>query len=230
MTETRDNLFPADKHPSRMQTTADPQPCQACAVAEASGAAFCPQCGSDLRKSKSDVSAAKSAPPAETTDNSEHIPSTPMQELIKAAAESQPKTKHVLSEKTADESAPVKCSCGKVLPDDARYCSKCGLQIGQRIPRYGLRHLSNANDGQVIPITDEELTIGKSADCGLVITNDEYVSRRHARIFQTDGMLFLEDLNSSNGTFMRPRRPIIIEAGDEIMIGTSVFRLEETGN
>ncbi|MBK8270294.1 MAG: FHA domain-containing protein [Planctomycetes bacterium] len=68
--------------------------------------------------------------------------------------------------------------------------------------------------------------IGKDADCNVVISDDEFVSRRHARLRLEDGLVFLEDLGSSNGTLLRIRRPIIIEAGDEILIGTRMMRLE----
>ena len=40
-------------------------------------------------------------------------------------------------------------------------------------------------------------------------------------------MVFLEDLGSSNGTFLRVRRSIALEVGDEIAIGRNVFRLEQ---
>lgn len=227
MSETRDNLFAPNEESSRIQAAVNQRTCQACIAATAAGAAFCPQCGGNLQKNASGASASEKASSAEAPADSDPTPPTPLQELIKAAAKSQPQIREVASEKADETFAPVKCNCGKILPEDARYCSKCGVQVGQKTPRYGLRHVSNGNGGQVVEITDEDLTIGKSNDCGLVIANDEYVSRRHARIFQANEMLFLEDLNSSNGTFLRPRRPIILEAGDEILIGTSLFRLEE---
>ncbi len=227
MTETRDNLFARSEEPSQIQAAAEAQLCQACTVAMAAGASFCPQCGGDLRKNESKAPAIQAASPAGIPADPGPTPPTPIKELVKAVVESQPSTETTPSEKTVDESEPAKCNCGKTLPQDARYCPNCGVQVGQKTPRYGLRHLSGANGGQFVAIGDEELTIGTSDDCNLVIANDEYVSRRHARIFRADGMLFLEDLNSSNGTFLRPRRAIILDAGDEIMIGTSVFRLEE---
>ena len=57
--------------------------------------------------------------------------------------------------------------------------------------------------------------------------DDPYLSRRHARLMQRDGQVLLEDLGSANGTFVRIRRPIAIEAGDEILMGGSLLRLEK---
>ena len=227
MNERPDKLFASSEGPCQIQAAAEGQPCQACAVAMAAGASFCPQCGGDLRQDESKAPAIQAASSAEVPADHGHATPTPIEELVKAAVESQPSTDATPSEKAVDEAESAKCNCGETLPQYAQYCPKCGVQVGQKTPKYGLRHLAGANADQFAAIGDEEFTIGKSDDCNLVIASDEYVSRRHARIFQADGMLFLEDLNSSNGTFLRPRRRSILEAGDEIMIGTSVFRLEE---
>jgi pSer/pThr/pTyr-binding forkhead associated (FHA) protein len=73
----------------------------------------------------------------------------------------------------------------------------------------------------------EELTIGKAPDCDLVVTDDEYLSRRHVRLIRSEGKVVLEDLGSANGTFLRVRRPVALEPGDEILVGTSLFTLEK---
>jgi pSer/pThr/pTyr-binding forkhead associated (FHA) protein len=73
----------------------------------------------------------------------------------------------------------------------------------------------------------EELTIGKAPECDLVVTDDEYLSRRHVRLIRSEGKVVLEDLGSANGTFLRVRRPVALEPGDEILIGTSLFTLEK---
>jgi pSer/pThr/pTyr-binding forkhead associated (FHA) protein len=53
---------------------------------------------------------------------------------------------------------------------------------------------------------------------------DPEVSRRHARLEAQNGVVFLEDLKSSNGTFLNGRRltePLEIRPGDEIDVGTT---------
>ena len=79
---------------------------------------------------------------------------------------------------------------------------------------------------QSYPLAGGELTIGKAADCGLVMMGDEYLSRHHTKLVARDGQVFLEDLGSSNGTFLKIRHPVAIEIGDEILVGTCLLRLE----
>ncbi len=50
-------------------------------------------------------------------------------------------------------------------------------------------------------LIENELVIGRESDCDLVI-DDRQVSRRHARIFQNQDGVFLEDLNSKNGSYI----------------------------
>ena len=73
-----------------------------------------------------------------------------------------------------------------------------------------------------------DFVIGKDEGCDLVLDGDAYVSRRHARLRLEDDLVFLDDLGSSNGTLLRIRRPIALEVGDEILVGTSVIRLEQS--
>lgn len=194
--------------------------CSDCGNPVKQDSAFCPRCGKRLASSPVDPldDAQGQAGPQETM--------TPLQELIKATSKREAGSQPVVTK----ASGPVWCNCGQDLPGGANYCLKCGARVGQAATRYGLVYRSNEGPDQSIAIAGEEFSIGKAPDCDLVITDDEYVSRHHARISQADGMVFLEDLNSSNGTFLRPRRAIALEAGDEILIGASVFRLEEVAS
>ena len=88
--------------------------------------------------------------------------------------------------------------------------------------------MKDGQPGSVVELGDRGLTVGKAPDCDLAVQDDEYLSRRHARIYQSDGVVYLEDLGSANGTYVRVRRPIVLEAGDEILVGTSVLRFEES--
>jgi hypothetical protein len=65
--------------------------------------------------------------------------------------------------------------------------------------------------------------LGRSRDAD-VFLHDGEVSRRHARFETNGGLVYLEDLQSSNGTFLNGRRiteAIEIRAGDEIDVGTT---------
>jgi hypothetical protein len=72
------------------------------------------------------------------------------------------------------------------------------------------------------------LTIGR-APTSEVRIDDGYTSARHARIYGRDGIVFLEDMHSTNGTFLNGRRvaqPERLQPDDRIRIGDTEFRLE----
>lgn len=73
----------------------------------------------------------------------------------------------------------------------------------------------------------EELTVGRAAGCQVTL-DDNYVSQLHARIFLRDGLLFVEDLGSTNGTYLNSRRvsgPEAMKRGDQLKIGSTVMEL-----
>jgi len=136
------------------------------------------------------------------------------------------------SEETATSVPPVPerseraCACGQTLSEQALFCQKCGKPVSQAKPRCRLTRLGPDRQGESVVMSDDEFTIGKAPECGLAI-QDDYVSRRHARLTASDGMLYVEDLGSSNGTFLRVRHPIVLEAGDEILIGSTVLKVQD---
>jgi len=72
-------------------------------------------------------------------------------------------------------------------------------------------------------------TIGRRSD-GDIIIDDPDVSRRHARLEAENGVVFISDLSSSNGTFLngeRVRHSIEVRAGDRIDVGTTRLVVKE---
>ena len=70
-------------------------------------------------------------------------------------------------------------------------------------------------------------TIGRGAECELRI-EDTYASQQHARIFGKNGGWFVEDLGSTNGTFVNEQRlgaPALLQPGDRVRVGTTVLEL-----
>ena len=118
-------------------------------------------------------------------------------------------------------------ACGQVLAVDARFCHRCGQGIEPAKPCFWLSWVGADKRQQIIPLHEREVTIGATADCGVALSGDEYISRNHARIFLVDGKLHVADLNSTNGTFLRIRSPRALEVGDELIIGASVLRIEQ---
>lgn len=72
-----------------------------------------------------------------------------------------------------------------------------------------------------------EATVGRAPGCAIVLSGD-YVSAHHARLFERDGRVWVEDLGSTNGTQLngrRVRRPVAMRAGDRLKIGDVVLGL-----
>lgn len=74
-------------------------------------------------------------------------------------------------------------------------------------------------------LAGSELLMGRDATCHVRIP-DGSVSSQHARIYQSDGEWYVEDLGSTNGTSVNERllvRPILLRPGDRIQIGRSTL-------
>jgi FHA domain len=81
--------------------------------------------------------------------------------------------------------------------------------------------------GQRFDVGDE-LTIGRSPASGVPTTYDIYSSTTHARLFQQDGRVYVEDLGSTNGTFVNSERitkPTRLGRGDLLQVGATVFQV-----
>jgi pSer/pThr/pTyr-binding forkhead associated (FHA) protein len=71
------------------------------------------------------------------------------------------------------------------------------------------------------------MTVGRAATCDVVLA-DTYVSNVHARIYDRDGGWWLEDLGSTNGTYVNRTRvstPTAVGPGDEIRMGKATLEL-----
>ncbi len=73
----------------------------------------------------------------------------------------------------------------------------------------------------------DELTVGRAAGCQITL-DDTYASQLHARIFRKDGQLFVEDLGSTNGTYLNRKKvtaPVPLRKGDRLQVGKTVMEL-----
>jgi Inner membrane component of T3SS, cytoplasmic domain len=81
--------------------------------------------------------------------------------------------------------------------------------------------------GTAIGLSDQQITIGRANDATLVL-NDDYASSRHARLFPQDGQWIVEDLGSTNGTYLdrqKVTQPTPVPPGVPIRIGKTVLEL-----
>jgi len=86
---------------------------------------------------------------------------------------------------------------------------------------------AGALKGTSLDLAQQQITLGRANDATLVL-NDDYASSRHARIFPQDGQWIVEDLGSTNGTYLdrqKVTRPMPVPVGVPIRIGKTVLEL-----
>jgi hypothetical protein len=79
-------------------------------------------------------------------------------------------------------------------------------------------------------VRDGATSIGRSAASDVVLKSDDYASGRHARLTRHGGLLYVEDLGSTNGTFVNGRKTVgatPLRHGDTVRVGSTTFRYEE---
>jgi hypothetical protein len=88
--------------------------------------------------------------------------------------------------------------------------------------------LSEGNGPPSANLVTPETLIGRDASCHVTIP-DASVSHRHARVYHSDGEWYVEDLGSTNGTFVNDRpltRPVVLRPGDTVTIGRSILEAQ----
>jgi len=75
-----------------------------------------------------------------------------------------------------------------------------------------------------IILLDNDVVFGRAADSDVPLTSDATVSGRHARVFRRDGSPYLEDLGSTNGTYVNGQ-PLaaerLLRPGDVVAVGST---------
>ena len=91
---------------------------------------------------------------------------------------------------------------------------------------------SGPTPGVTFPLDGEQLTIGRDSSNGVAI-NDAEVSRRHSRLSFQGGKYVIEDLGSTNGTFVNGQRlagPVVLKAGDVVSLGEQIVLMYDAIN
>jgi pSer/pThr/pTyr-binding forkhead associated (FHA) protein len=83
--------------------------------------------------------------------------------------------------------------------------------------------------GTTLSLMDSGVLLGRNPECTLVL-DDDFASGRHARIYRRDDGWFVEDLGSTNGTYLGASRltePMPLEVGSTLRIGKTIFELRK---
>ncbi len=84
-------------------------------------------------------------------------------------------------------------------------------------------------NGTIIPLGDVQITIGRAPDSTLII-DDDYASSRHARIYPSEGSWVVEDLGSTNGTWIDRTRitsPTVLPVGAPLRVGRTTLQIQK---
>jgi pSer/pThr/pTyr-binding forkhead associated (FHA) protein len=82
--------------------------------------------------------------------------------------------------------------------------------------------------GTTLPLGSSAVLIGRAPACTLVL-DDDYSSSRHARVYPEGGQWLVEDMGSTNGTFLDDQKvtsPVAVRPGGRVRIGQSVLELQ----
>lgn len=208
-------ITPSTQVPARQLSTC----CSNCRAPVTRGAKFCGQCGHEVQSAMDSMTPAqpRAANTAECgAKEAAPIVQPPVTTPREFAAWQAP----------AGLDGIKACSCGTVPVKDARFCHTCGLPRSQDSGLW-VRCIAADKIERNVPLGEDDLVIGKDSSCGLAVPGDPYLSQRHARLHRDQGLVFVEDLGSSNGTLLRIKRPIALEPGDELVVGTTVLLIED---
>ena len=89
--------------------------------------------------------------------------------------------------------------------------------------------VEGGNKGEVVSLDNAPLLIGRGNDAAIRL-DDDYVSTRHARIASSADQWFVEDLGSTNGTYVgtaRINQPTTLSLGTQVRIGKTILELRK---
>lgn len=127
------------------------------------------------------------------------------------------------------EAAPPSGSWGASpapLESDTYAGADWGGQPGPRTGVGSLTVIEPARDAGRAFTVGDEVTLGRAPGCGVSVPDDSFVSSTHARVWRRDGQAWVEDLGSTNGTYLNDRRleaPTRINQGDRLRVGKTIL-------
>lgn len=92
-----------------------------------------------------------------------------------------------------------------------------------------LQIVDGPNSGQSVPLGDDPIILGRGTDAAIRL-NDDYVSTRHARFASNGEQWFVEDLGSTNGTYIGSQRvtsPVPLSMGTQVRLGKTIVELRK---
>ncbi|WP_339316398.1 FHA domain-containing protein [Paenibacillus sp. FSL R10-2734] len=131
------------------------------------------------------------------------------------------------------------CDCGTVNSPQARKCSSCGedisdiraMEVQSSLKASNKAVLRSINDEFIFPLETPVTIIGREAEMRQYLEVKTYVSRKHAKFTIVNGEVYVENMSSTNYTFVNntlipANIPYLLKNGDEIGIGGKMINGE----
>jgi hypothetical protein len=100
----------------------------------------------------------------------------------------------------------------------------------RRSVRLVVQRSPSLEEGDEFPLNSAPVTVGRGGQNDLVLSGDEFASARHARIESRGDGVWVQDLDSTNGTYVNGRRVAgaqRLDPGDVLRVGETDLRVEE---
>jgi len=123
-----------------------------------------------------------------------------------------------------DLTAPSCMQCGASL--EHRRTPVAGKQIETGMFLIAINE--DGSDGTRIPLNRENTIVGRAGE--IAYPGDVFLSPRHAVLSVEDGVLYVEDLSSLNGTYVKLRAEMALNPGDSFLMGRQVLRVQRFEN
>lgn len=128
-------------------------------------------------------------------------------------------------------------ACGTKNPYVNKFCGTCGFLLTRAVEpmststRIGIGRLVAEGRTETYSFTEPRTTVGRMPSNDVVLYFDRYVSARHAIIHCDMGTFFIQDLGSTNGTYVGGERiksgeKVRLEDGSKVRIGRTVFTFQ----
>jgi serine/threonine protein kinase len=166
-------------------------------------------------------------PPPKVTERMPQLPAAIDEVVAKALAKRPEQRYSTCTELVEAARAAIVPTTPRPISEGASPTPRAG---GDSVERLRLRVTGGNAQGTEIQVEDE-LLIGRQASGEGSLGQDAEISRTHARVSRANGEYVIEDLGSTNGTFVNGRRiegPEILSAGDRIQVGATTLVVQVT--
>ncbi len=133
--------------------------------------------------------------------------------------------------RSAARERPAPSQDSMILTPAAAAAAGLGRAAAQRrVLRLVVQRSPSLEAGAAVPLDSAPLTVGRGGQNDLVLAGDQFASARHARVEVRGDAVWVQDLDSTNGTYVNGARVVgaqRLEPGDVLRVGETDLRLEE---